>query len=192
MSGAPRADPHRPTGIRSPSPASGPSARSAAASNRRPAGPGVCRASAPSPPPTRRPERPPATTPRAANLRLQLGGQVRANGSAVSNTACTSVPNFAPIGRSAIGDGTSAPAGESSPGCRRPRRRARRLRLAAHRRRLGGANQAGVGCPSPRRVDRRWKCRASRSSRGGSGGGAGTVRHYRLLDGEAAQRLPLA
>jgi len=32
-----------------------------------------------------------------------------ANGSAVSNTACTNVPNFAPAGRSAIGDGTSGP-----------------------------------------------------------------------------------
>ncbi len=36
-----------------------------------------------------------------------------ANGSAVSNTACTSVPNFAPIGRSAIGDGTSAPTADA-------------------------------------------------------------------------------
>ena len=51
-----------------------------------------------------------------------------ANGSAVSSTACTSVPNFAPFGRSAIGDATSDPdVGRArAPAHHRPRRRARR------------------------------------------------------------------
>ena len=39
-----------------------------------------------------------------------------AKGSAVSSTACTSVPNFAPFGRSAIGDGTCGPVDGSSSG----------------------------------------------------------------------------
>ena len=86
-------------GIRSPSPATGPAARSAAASSRRPAGPAECRASAPSPPPSSAAGT--STGHHTACSRIcasSSAARSAANGSAVSSTACTSVPNFAPVG----------------------------------------------------------------------------------------------
>ncbi len=116
-----------------------------------------------------------------------------ANGSAVSSTACTSVPNFAPVGSSAIGDGMSGP------GRRLDQRNVADfvvqlgdLRLTAH------PSSSSAARISPEYEVRRhavsmarWKWRASRSDgrawpawRGGRG-------DHRLLEHRSAGGLPL-
>ncbi len=173
---------HRPAGTRSPTPATGPEDRCRAMSGRRPAGPAGCRASAPARQPVRRAARRPATTPSARVIcASSSAARSAANGSAVSSTACTSVPNLAPIGRSAIGDGTCSPAaaGVARPGRRRPRRRARRppVRWSPRACRTRRADQAGVRRAPPGGVDLPvevpdseivWRSRAVRRSRGGA------------------------
>ena len=65
------------------------------------------------------------------------------------------------------------------------------LGLAAHRRRLRGANQPGVRRPPPRRVDLTVEVPRGEVRARLFGRQCGHLCHHRLLDDEAARRLPL-
>ncbi len=112
-----------------------------------------------------------------ANLRLESAGRSAAKGSAVSNTACTSVPNVAPIGRSAIGDGTSAPTADVVSGISATSSSSSTTSGSLLTgRRLGGADQPEYDVRRHAASIARWKCRASRVVARYLGGSAGTGR----------------